>query len=234
MQTDLPAIESSLAEHRVNLDAWLDSVYDQPHAGRDYCGELDCSYDFWGHIESTVGVVFDSELTRQLSPESLDSVLFFASRNEEIGCIIAWLGRIGPFSNAGNLTLADFTFLCETSLARHEDYVDYELVNCFHKIPDLTPAQFDIVLRFFGRDYAYTKRCAIDVLATKGFVGIPDLARDLWTHDDCEYTKLSALTALKDSSSDDLLFRDLLAEFKTRFPVDECKYRIKNVALLES
>lgn len=234
MQTELTAIESALADHRVNLDAWLDTAYDQPHAARDYSGELDASYDSWGHIQSTIGIAFDSELTQQLSTDALDSVLFFASRNEEVGCIIAWLGRIGPFSNAGNLTLPDFTFLCEAALSRSEDYVDYELVNCFHKIPDLTSAQFDTVLRFFGRDYAYTKRCAIDVLATKGFAGISDLARDLWAHDECEFTKLSALTALKKSSPDVSLFRDLLADFKTQFPVDEYKHRVKNIAFLES
>ncbi|MEL6107086.1 MAG: hypothetical protein AAFU85_13670 [Planctomycetota bacterium] len=234
MATTLLAVETALAEHRLKLDEWLDTVYHQSHADREYSGELDCSYDSWGSIESTVGIVFESELTQQLSPDALDSVLFFASRNEEIGCIIAWMGRIGPFSNAGRLSLPDFTFLCETSLSRSEDYVDYELVNCFHKILDLTTTQFDIVLRFFRRDYAYTKRCAIDVLATKGFTGIPDLARDLWGHDDCEYTKLSALTALKHSSSDDSLFRDLLVGFKTRFPVDDCEYRVKNIAFLES
>lgn len=233
MHTDLPAIETALAEHQIKLDVWLDSVYEQPHEIREYFGELDCSYELWSHIESTVGVVFDCKLTQQLSAEALNSLLFFASRNEEIGCIFAWRCRNGSFSNAGNLTLSDFTFLCENSLARREDYVDYELVNCFHKIAELTPAQFDIVLRFFDRDYAYTKRCAIDVLATKGFVGIPDLARELWMYDDCEYTKLSALTALKQSSSDDSLFHDLLDDFKTQFPVDECKYRFKNIAFLE-
>ena len=233
MQTDLCSIETAIAEHRVKLDAWLDDRYPLPHGQREYCGERDCSYDYWGHIESTVGSVFDSRLTQNLSTASLDSLLFFASRNEECGRIIAWLGHIGAFSNVGDLSDADFLFLCDSALSRPEDFVDYELVACFHKIPTLTEQQTETVRRFFDRDFAYTKRMAIDVLAAKGFDGIPDLAQQLWGHDNCEFTKLSALHALKQSGSSSLL-AEMISQFKSLFDVDAHDYLQSHMQQLET
>ena len=234
MRTDLASLEAAIADHRVKLNAWLDSVYDLPHDQREYNGELDCSYECWGQIETTVGAVFDAQLTQSLPPTALESLLFFASRNDEVGCIIAWLGRVGPFSGAGDLTLADFLFLCDAALSRSEDFVDYELVACFHKIPTLSQQQIETVLHFFGRTYAYTKRMAIDVLATKGFDDVAGLARQLWVHDDCEFTKLSALHALKKSSSAPSLLAELLSQFKTDFDISAHDYLQSHIEQLES
>lgn len=234
MQTDLASLEAAIADHRIKLDAWLDTVYGLPHGQREYSGELDCSYEFWGDIETTVGAVFDARLTQSLTQTSLESLLFFASRNEDVGCIIAWLGRIGPFSGVGDLTIGDFQFLCDAVLLQPEDFADYELVACFHKIPTLSRQQIETVLRFFDRSYAYTKRMSIDVLATKGYGTIPDLARQLWGHDECEFTKLSALHALKESGSSQTLLAELISEFKSRFDVNAHDYLQSHMEQLES
>jgi len=234
MQTDLTTLEAAIADHRVKLDAWLNGRYDLPHGEREYISEHDCSYEYWGDIENTVGAVFDAGLTQSLSPTSLDSLLFFASRNDECGGIVAWLGRIGPFSNVGDLTLDDFLFLCTAALVRPEDYVDYQLLNCFHKLPSLDQQHIETILDFFARDYAYTKRVAIEVLAAKGFPDIPQLAQQLWAYDDCEFTKLSVLHALKQSESSPSLLADYLSEFKSRYDVDAHDYLQSHMEELES
>jgi len=233
MQTDLATLESAISEQRAKLDRWLDESYG-PELPREYNAEHDCSYDYWHEIGAIVGNVFDARLTKTLSAQSLDSLLFFISRDEEAGAIITWMGRRGGFSSVGDLTVDDFLYLCNESLSRPEDFVDYQLVTCFHQFTALDQCHTDTVLRFFARDYAYTKRMAIGVLAEKGFDDIPELAAQLWSHDDCEFTKLSALYALKESASNTATFAEYLAEFKTMFDVDNVDYLQTHMERLSS
>ncbi len=109
MTPSLHTVESEIARERADLDAWLAESY----AGREdqrYYGENDASYDAWGRIESVVGRVFDAGLTQRLSQKSVGSVLFFISRSDELGRIIAWLAPTtgSPFSWCGDLFLSRF------------------------------------------------------------------------------------------------------------------------------
>ncbi len=234
MQTDISSLETAIATHLVALEAWLNEVYTQGSATREYSSELDCSYEAWDEIETLVGVIFDEQQCQGLSETSLSSLLFFASRNEECGRIIAWLGRLGPFSNIGKLTHDDFLFLCKAALGRRGDYIDHQLVACFHKIEPFTREHIDILLAFFDREEAYTKRLVINVLATKGFGDISELAQKLWNHDECEFTKLSALHALKTSGTNSTLLSNLIGQFKLAYDVDEHDYLRTNISELES
>lgn len=230
---NIESIEASIAEERKNLDRWLDYEYGV-QADRCYNGEVDCSYDRWGAIGTIVGRVFDNEAISRVSEEAVTSILFFISRNEEIGSIIAWLRRTGPLSNVGDLRVPDFFYLCEASLAHPEDFSDYELVNSFHKFPSSDDDQIRLALRFFAREYAYTKRLAIDVLASKNFADVPALAEELWASDDCEFTKLSCLFALKKIEGGRQLVSHYLASFRKLFDVESSDYLPDVLKQLES
>ncbi len=230
---DLESVEAAIAEHRVRLDRWLAQTYGSQQP-LNYNGEVDCDYEYWGTIETMVGNLFDRRLTQHVSQVSLDSLMFFISRNEEVGCIIAWLSRGGPFSGVGDLTVSDFLYLCDASLSRPEDYSDYQLAACFHKVPELSRRHIDLVLRFFARDDAYTKRMAIDVLAAKQYDDIPSLAEQLWSHDDCEFSKLSCLYALKETDNGSSLFNRYLTQFKELFDIDASKHLPTHIKRLES
>lgn len=230
---DIESIDASIAEERKELDRWLDQEYGV-QADRRHNGEVDCSYDRWEAVGAIVGRVFDHEAISRVSEETVTSILFFISRTEEIGSIIAWLRRDGPLSNVGDLRVSDFFFLCEASLARPEDFSDYELVTSFHKFPESDDDQTQLALRFFDRNDVYTKRMAIDVLASKHFADVPALAEELWSFDDCEFTKLRCLFALKKMENGSQLLSQYLASFRKLFDVESSEYLPKVLNELES
>ena len=226
MSASLQTIEDDIARERDNLNAWLDDAY----AGKEdqrYYGEMDASYPNWAGPESVAGFVFDHGLVQRLSTSSVDSLLFFISRSDEIGGIIAWLSPVknSPFSWCGKLSYSDFLYLCEQALTRVDDFCDYQLAACFRKCKSLDERAIDVLNRFFHKQYSYTRRVALQVFEEFALPQTVELAIALWDTDDCEFAKLSCLHALKKFPRAKPHFDKYLHEYKSSFNVDAETYR---------
>ena len=232
MDDSLDTIERDIARERAALDAWLAEAYAGIEDKR-YYGEMDASYGQWGAVEALVGRVFDQSLVRRLSPSSVESVLFFISRSDEWGRIIAWLTQGPPFSWCGDLTYADFSFLCERAVDRPDDYCDYQLAKCYEKCESVGERDVDVLLRFFGKRDSYTRRTVLHALAHFGLPQVVDLAKELWRTDDCEFAKLSCLHALKAAPGAAELFDAYLREYQRTFDVGAKDYRQSHMRQLE-
>jgi len=217
-------IEGEIARERVELDAWLSESYAGIEAPR-YYGEWDASYEGWGRIESLVGRVFDQALSQRLNQASVESVLFFISRSNEIGRIIAWLSEGPPFSWCGNLSHPDFLFLSEQALVRPDDDCDYQLASCYRKCESLGDREIDVLQRFFQKRDSYTRRRVLHVFEHFGLPQVVDLATTLWQTDDDEFAKLSCLHALKTVPDARHIFDAYIREYKNTFDIDAEEYR---------
>lgn len=226
MSPSLQSIEEDIARKRADLDAWLAETY----AGREserYSGELDSSYAQWSAIEKLAGSVFDQELLQQLSPAAIDSMLFFISRSDECGRIIAWLTlkEGSPFSNCGKLRHPDFLFLCEQALQCKDDDCDYQLVTCFEKCTSLDEQAVGLLQRFFHKQASYTRRMVLHVFAHFEHPQAIPLAVQLWESDDCEFAKLSCLYALQKFPEAKERFELYLQEYQNAYDVEAEEYR---------
>ncbi|WP_339613163.1 hypothetical protein [uncultured Rubinisphaera sp.] len=223
--------ETVISDQRKQLDAWLaDSYSRQPDLPKN--GELEAGYPNWGEIETVVSRVFNQQSVRQLSAASVRSLLFFISRSDECGCIIAWLRpeTDTPFSDIGNLTYDDFAFLCEEALSEPDDFCDYQLVTCFQKLAVLSDHDEDLLERFFYKKMdSYTRRMVIYAFAKFRYRKAIPLIKQLWSTDDCEFAKLSCLYSLEPfPEARDLLSR-YLKEYQDRFPIADEEYRRTHV-----
>jgi hypothetical protein len=235
MMSSIESIEQDITHYRRDLDRWLMNAYTGMEEQK-YCGEMDASYPKWADIESITSSIFDNRLVQQLNRSSLDAMLFFIARSDELGRIIAWLApkKGTPFSWCGDLLYPDFLFLCEQALIRDEDYSDYQLAACFQKCESLDGCAISILERFFNRNDSYTRRLALDVL---GYFTLPqavDLAIKLWQTDDCEFAKLSCLYTLKRFANDRELFDTYLREYQNLFDVTAKNYRQSHIQQLTS
>ena len=220
----LRTIEIDIARERAGLDAWLAESYAGVENPR-YYGEWDGGYEGWGRIESLVGRVFDEALTQRLNQASVESVLFFISRSNEIGRLIAWLSEGPRFSGCGNLSYPDFLFLSEQALVRPDDDCDYQLASCYRKCESLGDREIDILQRFFQKRGSYTRRRVLHVFEHFGLPQVVDLATTLWQTDDCEFAKLSCLHALKTVPEARQIFDAYLQEYRNTFDIDAEDYR---------
>ena len=220
----LRTIEIDIARERADLDAWLAESYVGIEDQR-YYGEWDASYEGWGRIESLVGRVFDEALTQRLNQASVESVLFFISRSNEIGRIIAWLSEGPPFSWCGNLSYPDFLFLSEQALVWPDDDCDYQLASCYRKCESLGDREINILQRFFQKRDSYIRRTVLHVFKHFDLPQVVDLATTLWQTDDCEFAKLSCLHALKTVPDARQIFDAYLQEYRNTFDIDAEDYR---------
>lgn len=228
-------IEEEIAIERSVLDAWLAETYGGKNDPR-YHGEIDAGYEKWSDIETIVGSVFDHELIQHFSASSIDSVLFFISRSDECGRIIAWLApKTGsPFSWCGHLSYQDFLFLSEQALVRADDYCDYQLVACYRKCESLDDRSIRILNDFFQKQDSYTRRMVLHAFEHFAHPRAIDLATTLWKTDDCEFAKLSCLHALKAFPSAKPQFDAYLHEYKNTFDIDAEDYRRSHIRDLTS
>ena len=219
--------ETEISDQRQRLDAWLADVYSrQPELQKN--GELEAGYPYWGEIETIVGRAFDQQAVRQLSAASVRSLLFFVSRSDECGCIIAWLrpGTGTPFSNIGNLTYDDFVFLCDKALAEPDDFCDYQLVACFQKLAVLNDQDEGLLERFFYlKADSYTRRMVIHAFAKFSHRKAIPLVEQLWSTDDCEFAKLTCLCSLEPFPEARALLSDYIKQYQDRFPMadEDCR-----------
>lgn len=218
--------EHQIERYRIALDEWLAAVYAE-FDDRRYYGEMDAGYEKWGEIESVVGQVFDDRLTSQLSSQSLDSLLFFISRSDEIGCIIAWLyPETGSDLSAGDLTYDDFIFLCDQSLLRADDYCDYQLVVCFQKLTALNEQDLALLKRYFDtKSDSYTRRMVLHAFAKFRLAETIPLAERLWKTDASGFAKISCLYALEPFRDASGLLDQYLQEYELAFPAADADYR---------
>jgi hypothetical protein len=223
--------ERRIAGEREKLDTWLRGAYADCEELR-YCGEMDASYRNWGNIEALVGQVFTSGTLTQLSRGAVDSILFFISRSDEIGCIIAWLGIDSRFSGCGDLSYADFSFLAGESLRRAEDYCDYQIAACYRNLQQLSDGDVNVLKKFFCRTDSYTRRVALHSLQHFRHPDTVELARQLWHSSDCEFAKLSCLEALKAFPEARSLFDRFLAEYRDTYDIAAKEYRQSNLRYL--
>ncbi len=196
-------LDDVIEQERLALDDWLNGSY----AGREhqrYCGENDASYPHWDRIDGVVSEVLERNAIQQVTARSMDSLLFFISRSDEIGYIVAWLSRDLPLSQLGALSLPDLRFLADQALSRSDDFCDYQLASSFKKFQTLGDMDVTLLLRFFDRKYAYTRRVALHAFQHFGHPLTVDLASRLWESvvdadpAEVEFTRLSCLEALKD------------------------------------
>lgn len=220
-------IEREIQHLRELLNRWLDEIYHDCEEKR-YNGEWDCGYTGWNEIETLIGHIFDNRLISQLSSQMLDDVLFFISRNEECGRIIAWLSsfKAKPFSNIGNLVYEDFLVLCDRALQLPDDFCDYQLVACFRKREVLDEDEVEMLIRFFEKKSdSYTRRQVLHSLSEFKIPELIPLAKQLWESDHCEFAKISCLIVLQPFPGERPLFNRYLQEYQSLFPVDEADYR---------
>lgn len=224
MQNMLQTIEQAITASRAELDSWLEYAY-ADLKDQKYYGEMDASYPDWHKAESVTGCLFDQKLVTKLSQESIDSVLFFISRNNECGRIIAWLANAPDRSWCGNLNLDDFLFLCEHALLKPDDDCDYQLVSCFKKLDQLDNYTFYLLERFFAKNTSYTRRLVLHTFAYFNRPETVETAKTLWETDDCEFAKLSCLYALKKFPFAKNIFNKYFQEYQARFEIDAEDYR---------
>lgn len=235
MSTHITQLEIQIAQQRKELDTWLDKVY----TGREhlrYSGEIDCAYPHWHVIEDLVRPIFDRQLVTRLCPESIDSLLFFISRNEEYNSLIVWLSTRtdAPLSGCGSLAYADFIFLCEQALVRDDDFCDYQLAASFEKFQHLDETDVRILSGFFDKHNSYTRRRALHALARFARPETVEFARRLWETDDCEFAKLSCLHSLKRIPEAQDLFHSYLVEFENTHDTQNVDYLRSHMAQLRS
>ncbi len=223
--------ENQISEQRQRLNAWLSDAYSRhPFVAKN--GELEAGYPYWGEIETLVGRIFDEQVVRQLSPASVASLLFFISRSDECGRIIAWLRPFTgtPFSNIGNLTYDDFVFLCEKAISDPDDFCDYQLVTCFQKLAVLNANDEKLLEDFFStKTDSYTRRMVVHAFAKFRHRNAVPLIQQLWSTDECEFAKLSCLYSLEPFIEARTLLNGYLKEYQDRFPVGEEDYRRAHV-----
>ena len=197
---------------------------------------MDASYRGWPSIEAIVGAVFDQNLTQQLSKSSLDALLFFISRSDECGRIIAWLSTMtgSSFSVCGDLSYQDFVFLSEQALAYEDDYCDYQLAASFRKCESLDERAISILNQFFRKQESYTRQTVIHVFQHFGLPETIELAIELWRTDDCEFAKLSCLHALKHFPNAKPVFDGYLKEYQNMYDVHSEDDRLSHMRQLRS
>lgn len=230
MDPTISTIESDILSARAKLENWLEPYYgsSQPPP---YCGELDAGYPDWYQIESLVGFIFDNEILSKLSKSSIQSILFFISRNNECGCIIGWLRNVpgGPLSHCGNLSKKDFLFLCEEALSQKDDDCDYQLVNSFQKFERLSREEVTLLNRFFHKSDSYTRRLVIHISEHFALPQTIGLARTLWETDECEFAKLSCLDVISNHPEERELFSQYFREYIDLYDVNAESYRQSHI-----
>jgi hypothetical protein len=233
MTDNIADIEQAIAAERAHLDAWLTETYAETDV-TPYYGGWDIDYPDWPKIEKLIGAIFDDQLVPTLSPSAIQSLLFFISRSNEGGRIIAWLsphpGK--PLSNCGNLTYSDFLYLCDAALTQPDDDCDYELVSCFQKLESLDDGAISCLNRFFEKHDSYTRRLVLHAFAQFALPQTIETAKVLWETEDCEFAKLSCLHSLKGLLEAQGLFEQYLATYKTLFDVEAEDYRRSHIEQL--
>lgn len=231
MSDPLDTVEREIARERAHLDTWLAESYAGMEEQR-YSGEMDAGYPGWAKVEAVLGRAFDQRVLQGLSHAALDSVLFFVSRSEEVGRIVSWLSSAPPFSRCGDLSYPDFVFLCEEALRCPDDTCDYQLASCYRKREALGERDIDVLRRFFEKRGSYTRRTVLHVFQHFGLPQVVELATKLWRADDCEFSKLSCLQALKAVPDARPIFETYLEEYRKAFDVDAEAYRRAQVRQL--
>lgn len=175
-----------------------------------------------------IAQIFDTRVTSKLSDDAVRSLLFFISRSDECGCIIAWLSTTTgtPLCGIADLTYDDFVFLCDRSVTEPDDFCDYQLVACFQKIDTLCTDDQTLLKRFFhSKKDSYTRRLVVHAFAKFQLADAIPLIEQLWAADDCEFAKISCLYSLEPFPEFRSLFDRFLIEYQTLFPVAEADYR---------
>jgi hypothetical protein len=226
MPSSLEIVERKITRQRLSLDAWFAEAYRNNPQNR-FCGELDAGFPNWHEIEALAGSVFDQRLVTKLARSSIDSLLFFISRNDEIGAILAWLNpQTGtPLSSCGDLTYPDFLYLVEQALERDEDYCDYQLAVCFQKRESLDGLAIDRLTRLFNRSDSYTRRMALHTFAHFAAPETIKLAETLWQTDQCEFARLTCLHVLKGLPDAKRLFEHFLQQYQKLYDIEAEDYR---------
>jgi hypothetical protein len=205
-------IESEIEKLKIELDLWLHKSYEDSYG--DFYGEHDISYEYWGNIEAILKRAFEEIDLHSLSESCLNNILFFISRSDEGGRIIAWLYPSSPrLSNIANISISNFIFLCMHALKSKDDYCDYQFANCFRKFDSLTADQEEILIGFFNKSYIYTKRIALIGLAEHKTPNLEQYVTQLWdlrVHD--EWAGLTCLEALAISDCNHELITQYKAE----------------------
>lgn len=226
MTRSLEEMEEAIAQERRELDEWLCRTYAEMGSEK-YCPEIDISYENWGNIEWIAGSIFNDRQVRKLGRFSIDSLLFFISRSEEAGNIIAWStsNQVKTLSHCGDLAYDDFLFLAEQAAMRDEDFCDYQIAVCFQKCNSLEDSAVNLLHRFFRRKNSYTRRLSLHTLSHFRHASARELAIDLWHTDQCEHAKLSSLEVLKELPEAKSVFEEFLREYQVLYDIDETNYR---------
>jgi hypothetical protein len=204
-------IEKEIELSRHDLDKWLQESYGDSYG--DFYGEHDISYENWDEIETILKIAFEEEDLEALSESCLDNILFFISRSDEGGRIIAWLYPSSPrLSNIADITISNFICLCNHALKSKDDFCDYQLANCFRKFNSLTSDQEKILIGFFNKNYIYTKRIAVIGLAEHKVSNLEQCVTELWNlRDKDEWAGLTCLEALAIGDPN----HELITQYKT-------------------
>lgn len=205
-------IEIEIENHKTALDLWLRESYGDSYG--DFYGEHDISYENWDAIEAVLKIAFEEVDLAGLSDSCLNNILFFVSRSDEGGRIIAWLYPSSQrLSNIADISMSNFICLCKHALKSKDDYCDYQLASCFRKFHSLTADQEEILIGFFNKNYIYTKRIALIGLAEHKAPNIEKYVTQLWElRDQEEWAGLTCLEALAISDCNNELITQYKAE----------------------
>jgi hypothetical protein len=205
-------IESEIEKHKIAFDLWLHESYGDAYG--DFYGENDISYKKWNEIEAVLKKAFEEIDLQELSDSCLNDILFLISRSVEGGRIIAWLHPSSPrLSNIADITLSNFTCLCQHALKSKDDYCDYQLASCFRKFNLLTADQEEILIGFFNKNDIYTKRIALIGLAQHKVPNLEHYVTQLWDfRNQDEWAGLTCLEALAISDCNHELIMQYRAE----------------------
>lgn len=189
-------------EHN-KLDLWLKENYEEAYG--DFYGEMDASYPDWESIEILFERIIKQDELKNLSDQDLTSILFFISRSNELGRMIAWLSQNNNLSNIAALTTEQFLLLSRHAVTQKDDDCDYQLANCFKKIPHSNPEIITLLLGFFNKKASYTKRIALYGLAAHQYPELVKIVINLWNTTDDDWAKLDCLDLVIKYKLDPLL-----------------------------
>jgi len=225
---DLLELEHKLHLECNELDCWLEKAFEGA-SPRPYNGEVSCGYPNWGDIIDVLKLIVGTGRLQRLSKQATDDMLFAFSRSDELA-LISWISKPEKdpakrsYLSVGNITEDDFTWLCEQSLLRNEDFSDFQLVVAMRNRESLSHKDVVLLSGFMKRTDSYTRRMVLQTLSYFQHEDILPWIYDLWQDDD-EWAKLSCLHSLKPYEAHRVEFEKLLQKYKELYDVQAEEYR---------
>lgn len=190
---------------------WLTDNYTNEQIRADLTD--DAGYPFWTDIENHFREILKSNLLSSLDREDKINLLYLISRNWNIGSMIGWLSVENPQTGCGAINDADFMELAQiVSELDSSEFDDAKVQFAFslQKFGELNSEIEEILLRIYETSDEYSKRTALNSLATLGYPETKILVQKSWETEDSELHKMNCLELIKEKLNDKIMLKEYL------------------------